>query len=175
MYRQFEMGKYHKRLLKMATTDPLTGLVNRIRLDEKLAECHQFYQRTGRHFSVIIIDLDYFKRVNDTYGHLIGDKTLVKLSKLLSDNIRSIDMVGRWGGEEFMIICPETTSEGGKQLAEKIQSVIERYDFPHIHTMTCSFGISESREGDRIENVVGRADSALYRAKEEGRNRVCLA
>jgi len=175
IYRQFEMGKYHKRLLKMATTDPLTGLVNRIRLDEKLAECHQFYQRTGRHFSVIIIDLDYFKRVNDTYGHLVGDKTLVNISKILSDNIRSIDMVGRWGGEEFMIICPETTMEGGKQLAEKIQSVIERYDFPYIHTMTCSFGISESREGDRIENVVGRADSALYRAKEEGRNRVCLA
>lgn len=175
MYRQFEMGKYHKRLLKMATTDPLTGLVNRIRLDEKLAECHQFYQRTGRPFSVIIIDLDYFKRVNDTYGHLIGDKTLVSLSKILSENIRSTDMVGRWGGEEFMIICPETTMEGGKQLAEKIQSVIERHDFPHIHTMTCSFGISESREGDRIENVVGRADSALYRAKEEGRNRVCLA
>lgn len=175
MYRQFEMGKYHKRLLKMATTDPLTGLVNRIRLDEKLLECHQFYQRTGRTFSVIIIDLDYFKRVNDTYGHLIGDKTLVNLSRLLSDNIRSIDTLGRWGGEEFMIICPETGREGGRQLAEKIQSVIERYDFPHIHTLTCSFGISESQEGDRIENVVGRADSALYRAKEEGRNRICLA
>lgn len=175
MYRQFEMGKYHKRLLKMATTDPLTGLVNRIRLDEKLLECHQFYQRTGRTFSVIIIDLDYFKRVNDTYGHLIGDKTLVNLSQLVSDNIRSIDTLGRWGGEEFMIICPETDSEGGKQLAEKIQSVIEQYDFPHIHTLTCSFGISESREGDRIENVVGRADSALYRAKEEGRNRICLS
>lgn len=174
MYRQFEMGKYHRRLLKMATTDPLTGLVNRIRLDEKLFECHQFYQRTGRTFSVIIIDLDYFKRVNDTYGHLIGDKTLVNLSRLLSDNIRSIDTLGRWGGEEFMIICPETSSEGGKQLAEKIQAVIERYDFPHIHTLTCSFGISESREGDRIENVVGRADSALYRAKEEGRNRICI-
>lgn len=175
IYRQFEMGKYQKRLLKMATTDPLTGLANRIRLDEKLAECHHFYQRTGRVFSVIIIDLDYFKRVNDTYGHLIGDKTLVSLSKILSEHIRSTDTVGRWGGEEFMIICPETTMEGGKQLAEKIQSVIERYDFPHIHTMTCSFGISESREGDRIENVVGRADNALYRAKEEGRNRVCLA
>lgn len=175
IYRQFEMGKYHKRLLKMATTDPLTGLANRIRLDEKLLECHQVYERTGRVFSVIMIDLDYFKRVNDTYGHLIGDKTLVALTQLLSDNIRHIDTLGRWGGEEFMIICPETEIEGGKQLAEKMQSVIEKYDFPHIHTMTCSFGISESRKGDRIENVVGRADSALYQAKAEGRNRICIS
>lgn len=175
IYRQFEMGKYHKRLLKMATTDPLTGLANRIRLDEKLLECHQVYERTGRVFSVIMIDLDYFKRVNDTYGHLIGDKTLVALTQLLSDNIRHIDTLGRWGGEEFMIICPETEIEGGKQLAEKMQSVIEKYDFPHIHTMTCSFGISESRKGDRIENVVGRADSALYQAKAEGKNRICIS
>jgi polar amino acid transport system substrate-binding protein len=114
VYRQFEMGKYHKRLLKMATTDPLTGLANRIRLDEKLLECHQFYQRTGRTFAVIIIDLDYFKRVNDTYGHLVGDKTLVNLSKLLNENVRTIDTVGRWGGEEFMIICPETDTIGAE-------------------------------------------------------------
>lgn len=175
IYRQFEMGKYQKQLLKMATTDSLTGLANRIRLDEKLLELHQFYERTGRVFSVIMIDLDNFKRVNDTYGHLIGDKTLLALAKVVSDNIRHIDTLGRWGGEEFMIICRETDIGGGKQLAEKIQSVIEQYDFPHIHTLTCSFGISESREGDRIENVVGRADSALYRAKEKGRNRILVA
>ncbi|MBV5321681.1 MAG: ABC transporter substrate-binding protein [Sulfuricurvum sp.] len=175
IYRQFEMGKYNKRLLKMATTDPLTGLTNRIRLDEKLLECYHFYERTGRIFSVIMIDLDYFKRVNDTYGHLVGDKTLVIFAKLLSDNIRNVDIVGRWGGEEFMIICPDTTLTGGEQLAEKIKSVIEMYDFPHIHTLTCSFGISESREGDRIENIVGRADSALYQAKAEGRNRICIS
>lgn len=175
VYRQFVMGKYQKELLKMATTDPLTGLVNRIRLDEKLLECHNSYLRTERVFSVIIIDLDYFKRVNDTYGHLIGDKTLLTIAHVLSENIRNVDMVGRWGGEEFMIICPETTIEGGKQLAEKIKSVIEMHDFPHIHSLTCSFGISASRKGDRIENIVGRADSALYQAKEEGRNRVCTA
>lgn len=175
IYRQFEMGKYHKKLLKMATTDPLTGLANRIRLDEKLIECHQLYERTGRPFSVIMIDLDYFKRVNDTYGHLVGDKTLVTLSQLMGEHIRATDMVGRWGGEEFMIICPETGVEGGSKLAEKIHYAIETYDFPTIHTLTCSFGVSESRSEDRIESIVGRADSALYRAKEEGRNRVCSA
>ncbi len=175
IYRQFEMGKYHKKLLRMATTDSLTGLCNRIRLDEKLLECHEYYMRTQRTFSVMIMDLDHFKRINDTYGHLIGDKTLVNLSQIVQNNIRSIDIAGRWGGEEFMIICPETNLDGAKQLAEKIKSIIEEADFPHIHTLTCSFGISESHEGDRIESVVGRADSALYRAKEEGRNRVCTA
>lgn len=172
IYRQFEMGNYNRRLLRMATTDPLTQLSNRIRLDEKLAECHQYYQRTQRSYSVIIIDLDNFKRINDTYGHLIGDATLVNLSRILRENIRDIDIVGRWGGEEFMIICPETDINGAQRLAEKIQEVVNTYDFPHIHTLTCSFGISEYREGDRIENVVGRADGALYRSKDEGRNRI---
>jgi polar amino acid transport system substrate-binding protein len=175
VYRQFEMGKYHKKLLRMATTDPLTGLCNRIRLDEKLLECHEYYKRTHRTFSVMIMDLDHFKRINDTYGHLIGDKTLVNLSQLVQDNIRNIDIAGRWGGEEFMIICPETNLDGAKQLAEKIKSIIEECDFPHIHTLTCSFGVSEGREDDRIESIVGRADKALYQAKEGGRNRVCIA
>jgi polar amino acid transport system substrate-binding protein len=175
VYRQFEMGKYHRKLLKMATTDPLTGLANRIRLDQKLIECYQSFQRNERSFSVIMIDLDNFKRVNDTYGHLIGDTTLVNLAHLLSENVRNTDTLGRWGGEEFMIICPETTIDGGEQLAQKIKSVIENFNFPNIHTMTCSFGISEIHSGDRIENVVGRADRALYRAKEEGRNRISIA
>lgn len=174
VYRQFEMGKYNKRLLQMATTDPLTQLANRIRLDEKLLECHQFYRRSRRKYSVMILDLDNFKRINDTYGHLIGDKILVHLSRILRENLRDIDIVGRWGGEEFMIICPETDIEGINYLALKLQEVINSYDFPHIHTLTCSFGISESQDEDRIENVVGRADSALYRAKEEGKNRICI-
>lgn len=174
VYRQFEMGKYNKRLLQMATTDPLTQLANRIRLDEKLLECHQFYRRSRRKYSVMILDLDNFKRINDTYGHLIGDKILVQLSRILRKNLRDIDIVGRWGGEEFMIICPETDIEGINYLALKLQEVINAYDFPHIHTLTCSFGISESQDEDRIENVVGRADSALYRAKEEGKNRICI-
>jgi len=172
MYRQFVMGKYNKKLLHMATTDPLTQLSNRIRLDEKLLESHQSYQRTQRQYAVIILDLDNFKRINDTYGHLIGDKTLIAIARILRDNIRDVDVVGRWGGEEFMIICPETDVEGAKYLARKIQEVINSYEFPHIHTLTCSFGISVSHQGDRIENVVGRADSAMYRAKEEGKNRI---
>jgi diguanylate cyclase (GGDEF)-like protein len=81
-------------------------------------------------------------------------------------------MVGRWGGEEFMIICPVTDIEGAYHLASKIQEVVNGYDFPHIHSLTCSIGVSEWHEDDRIEDIVSRADSALYRAKEEGRNRI---
>lgn len=173
IYRQYEMGRYNKRLLKMATTDPLTGLTNRIRLDEKLAECHQTYQRTHRPYTVIMIDFDNFKRINDTYGHLVGDKTLVSFAQIVRGNIRDMDLVGRWGGEEFLIICQETDINGANHLAIKIQELISAYDFPHIHTLTCSFGLSECHEGDRIEDVVGRADDAMYRAKEEGKNRIC--
>lgn len=171
-YRQFEMGKYNKKLLIMATTDPLTHLYNRIRLDEKLSEAHLNFIRTGRKYSVIMIDLDNFKRINDTYGHLIGDKTLITLAEILRQSVRDTDVVGRWGGEEFMIICPETSIEGAEYVASKIHAFLNSYAFPHIDTLTCSFGVSESLKDERIENVVGRADKALYAAKEEGRNRI---
>jgi diguanylate cyclase (GGDEF)-like protein len=121
-----------------------------------------------------MLDLDFFKRINDTYGHLIGDKTLVTLAEILRISIRDTDIVGRWGGEEFMIICPETSITGARHLATKIYETINNYDFPHIQALTCSFGIAESTQNDRIENVVGRADTALYLAKSEGRNRICL-
>ena len=174
VYRQFEMGRYNKRLLQMATTDPLTQLPNRIKTDEKLMESHTYYQRSHRPYAVIILDIDWFKRVNDTYGHLVGDKILVKIAQILRSHIREIDIVGRWGGEEFIIICPETDVEGAHQVAVKLQSIINGYDFEHVHSITCSFGISECRNGDRVEDVVGRADNALYRSKEEGRNRISL-
>lgn len=173
IYRQYEMGRYNEKLLHMATTDPLTQLPNRIKTDEKLMECHSYYQRNHRPYSVIILDIDWFKRVNDTYGHLIGDKILINVAQLLHSHVREIDTVGRWGGEEFIIVCPETHVEGAQQVALKIQSMINLFDFEDVHSITCSFGISECRDHDRIEDVVGRADNALYRAKEEGRNRIC--
>lgn len=174
LYRQFEMGKYNKKLLQMATTDSLTGLTNRIGLDEKLLSCYQFYQREHRVFSIMIVDLDYFKRINDTYGHLVGDKVLRKVADVLRQNVREVDMVGRWGGEEFMIICPSTDSAGAYNLALKIQTALSAADFVQGIAVNCSIGIAECREEDRIENVVARADNALYNAKAEGRNRISL-
>lgn len=174
LYRQFEMARYNQKLLQMATTDPLTQLPNRIKTDEKLMECHSYYLRNRRPYAVIILDIDWFKRINDTYGHLVGDKTLIQIAKILRSHIREIDIVGRWGGEEFIIICPETDADGAHQVAAKIHSAISAHNFEHFHTITCSFGITECRKDDRVEDVVGRADNALYRAKEEGRNRIIL-
>lgn len=173
MWRQFELGRYNRKLLQMASTDPLTQLPNRIKTDEKLAECHAYYERHRRPYAVVILDIDWFKRINDTFGHLVGDKTLISIAQILRSHVRGTDTVGRWGGEEFIIVCPETDIEGARQVAEKLRGVINEYDFETVHTLTCSFGISESRDDDRVEDVVGRADSALYQAKEEGRNRVC--
>lgn len=174
VYRQYEMGRYSRKLLQMATTDPLTRLPNRIKTDEKLMECHSLYQRHRRPYAVILLDIDWFKRVNDTYGHLAGDAILVRVGEILRTHVRETDTVGRWGGEEFMIVCPETDAAGAHQVAIKIQSMIQRHVFEHVRDLTCSFGISECRDGDRVEDVVGRADDALYRAKEEGRNRIEL-
>lgn len=174
LYRYFEMGKYNKKLLKLAITDQLTKLSNRIRLDEKLLEYFNYYQRMHRPLSIIILDVDHFKRVNDTYGHLVGDKVLVALASILRASVRDIDTVGRWGGEEFMIICPETDKAGAYHLAEKIQSVIYDYDFETVHSLTCSFGIGEFEEDDRIEGPVKRADEALYKAKDAGRNTIIV-
>lgn len=175
VYRQLEMGKYHKKLLKMATTDSLTKLPNRIKLDEKLFECFTYYQRTHRAFSIMMVDVDFFKRINDTYGHLVGDKVLEALASILRTTVRDTDTVGRWGGEEFMIICPDTDNAGASHLASKIQSAINEYDFEVVHSLTCSFGIGEFREDDRVESAVSRADEALYKAKDLGRNKIIVS
>lgn len=175
VYRQLEMGKYNKKLLKMATTDSLTKLPNRIKLDEKLFECFTYYQRTRRAFSIIMLDVDFFKRINDTYGHLVGDKVLEALASILRTTVRDTDTVGRWGGEEFMIICPDTDKAGASHLASKIQSAINEYDFEAVHSLTCSFGIGEFREDDRVESAVSRADEALYKAKDLGRNKIIVS
>jgi polar amino acid transport system substrate-binding protein len=175
VYRQLEMGRYNKKLLKMATTDSLTKLPNRIKLDEKLFECFTYYQRTRRAFSIVMVDVDYFKRINDTYGHLAGDKVLEALASILRTTVRDTDTVGRWGGEEFMIICPDTDKAGASRLASKIQSVINEYDFGVVHSLACSFGIGEFREDDRVESAVSRADEALYKAKDLGRNKIIVS
>ncbi len=172
LYRQFELGRYNERLLRLATTDPLTQLPNRIKTDERLMEAHANARRTERPYAVIMLDIDWFKRVNDTFGHLAGDRTLVAVARILRTHIRQTDTAGRWGGEEFIIICPETDAQGALELARKIQKAINEHDFDTVHSVTCSFGISECRHDERAESVVGRADNALYSSKNGGRNRI---
>ena len=162
-----------KKLKELSITDSLTQVSNRLHLDTNYSMEMKRATRYGTIFSTIIIDIDFFKKINDTFGHKIGDDILVKLAQVLQKNIREIDILGRWGGEEFLIICPDTTIEHVKILAEKIRFKIEQYDFSINHPITCSFGVSQYNKNDENEDTFKRADKALYTAKDSGRNKVC--
>ena len=156
----------------LSITDKLTGLFNRLKLDESLNDEFNRSNRFKRSFGIIIIDIDYFKRINDTYGHQVGDQVLIQFANILKENIRKIDILWRWGGEEFMIICPETDFQGTIKLAQSLREIISKYDFPTIGNFSASFGVSIYDGEGNIDNVIARADSALYQAKENGKNRV---
>ena len=153
-------------------TDALTGLSNRVRLDEALQNEMHRTQRYGNTFSIIILDIDHFKRVNDTHGHLAGDAVLKKIAGVLAANLRQTDTAGRWGGEEFLILLPHQGRPTARALAEKLRTAIESTAFPGIGRITSSFGVAAYAAQDSVESLVKRADAALYAAKRAGRNRV---
>jgi len=167
-----KIDDYTKELEAMATTDQLTGLCNRLELDTIYSKELVKAARYNKIFSIIMIDIDYFKSVNDTYGHQVGDSVLKELSHILQSSVRLSDTVGRWGGEEFLIICYETNLDGALQLAEHIRTAIESYDFDVVGRKTSSFGVGTYHKNDTQESMIERADIALYCAKEEGRNAV---
>jgi len=153
-------------------TDSLTGLYNRHKLDWELLSEINRADRFEYSFGVILLDIDYFKSVNDTYGHLVGDDVLIDLAKILKENTRQTDIVGRWGGEEFLIIVPKADEEGIKKLAETLRAAIENHIFNLVKTKTASFGVTLFIDNDCIDTMIARADKALYVAKEQGRNQV---
>lgn len=161
-----------KRVEELSITDRLTGLYNRLKLDELFALHLSLTKRHGSSFSVIMADIDKFKLVNDTFGHQVGDKVLQELSFILRNNIRLEDAVGRWGGEEFLILLPETSLESAMVLAEMLRERTEKFSFTTVGTKTISLGVATFHQGDDEISIVGRADEALYRAKANGRNRV---
>jgi len=163
-----------KKLEKLSITDQLTQLYNRHKLEESFRIEIARTQRYKRPLSTILIDIDYFKSVNDKYGHDIGDETLINIAKILRQNIRLTDIVGRWGGEEFIILVPDSTSDEARQLAEKIRKEIESFNFGEIGRQTSSFGVSSFTENDTKESFVKKADDALYQAKKKGRNTVVV-
>ena len=156
---------------KLATTDVLTQLDNRMKIDDELAIKYANFKRYERVFSIIMLDIDYFKAVNDNYGHQIGDNVLKTISMILKKHSRSIDIVGRWGGEEFLIICGETGLKGAYILAENIRIRIESYPFEHNGNITVSLGIAQVEENLSIDGLIKNADKALYEAKDNGRNK----
>jgi diguanylate cyclase (GGDEF)-like protein/PAS domain S-box-containing protein len=161
-------------LKQLASTDALTGVFNRRRFNETMLVELARAKRYGTVFSLIIFDIDHFKRINDTFGHPAGDQVLLKLALLVSGNIRDTDTFARWGGEEFIILAADCDKQCSIFLAEKLRKLIEAYPFSDVGRVTCSFGVTEYCAGDDPESIVKRADSSLYRAKESGRNRVVM-
>ncbi len=159
-----------------AIYDPLTGCFNKGETQTFLKKLLANYIRYRKEpFSIIMIDVDFFKKINDTYGHLAGDYILKEIANIIKNNIRESDICGRFGGEEFIIILPNTKLAGAIKTAERLREAIEKHKFRFERKdikVTASFGVTSSGINDSIESLISRADEALYEAKRKGRNRV---
>ena len=159
-------------LIKKSTTDPLTGLYNRVKIEEIFLQEQKQFLLHGDPLSLILMDLDHFKSINDDYGHNVGDRYLQELAKTLILFFHSSDIVGRWGGEEFLILVPRCTLDQAKETAMRLKDRIYEMDCPRVGRRTASFGLSTLHEDDTLNSFINRADKALFLAKNGGRNRV---
>lgn len=168
-----EKLKKQKRVYEQrAHTDYLTKIYNRSKFDNILEYEYKKYQRYKESFCLIFLDIDFFKKINDEFGHDIGDDVLVQLSHLISKNIRQSDTFARWGGEEFVILLSQTNLETAKVLANKLRELVEKHAFPTVNHLTVSMGVVEFHERYQLDEFIKLADIALYMAKENGRNKV---
>ncbi|WP_445157250.1 sensor domain-containing diguanylate cyclase [Halomonas sp. E14] len=170
-----ETKRYQAELEHLAGHDSLTGAVNRNRFLGVLRRERERARRHGGTISLVMFDIDHFKRVNDTFGHSVGDDVLRQLVTLCGAMLREVDVLARWGGEEFMLLLPETSLGGAEALAERLRRAIEVSDFAPVERLTCSFGVAELMAQEAESACFLRLDAALYQAKASGRNRTCLA
>lgn len=162
----------NKKLTVLSEHDALTGIYNRRKIDMLLSEEWKRFERYRNQFSIIILDVDFFKQVNDTFGHLTGDTILKDFAKVLENQLRSCDVIGRWGGEEFLIICKETNLDQACLLAQRLHAKLNCTVFNDAGTVTASFGVACIDEAAELDSLVSLADKRLYYAKTSGRNRV---
>ena len=162
-------------LEQAASTDRLTGAWNRRRFEEAVHPEMALAQRRREPLSLLMLDLDHFKRVNDTFGHGAGDAVLVGTAQTIRLHLRASDALVRWGGEEFLVMAPATRLAGAAGLAEKLREALSTMAFPEVGRITMSLGVAEFTPGETLKGWIERADQALYRAKHEGRNRVAIA
>ena len=165
-----------QKLELLATTDPLTGLSNRKQIMTALGQQMEQFRRYGTGFSMLMLDIDHFKMINDKHGHLVGDAVLVQLAGIFKETLRTLDCAGRYGGEEFLIVLAQTDLQQAAPTAERIRLAVEQYEFTReevtLHA-TVSIGVAEMGVEDvTINDLIGRADQALYEAKKNGRNRI---
>lgn len=170
MFRAFTERDFFK---KYAFIDSLTHVANRHQIDVWLEEKLEAAEEEGKAFSIIFFDIDHFKKVNDVFGHKIGDCVLKELSAIVSGNLTDADLFGRWGGEEFILI---TDSTGGQtyEKAERFRKMVENHCFKGAGSLTASFGVTDYQSGDNIDSLLNRADEGLYVSKNSGRNKVSV-
>lgn len=159
-------------LARLAATDRLTGLPNRRQLDQVLRREIATARRDGTPFSLLILDIDHFKRINDEFGHLVGDQVLEGVGRWLSERVRGRDVPGRWGGEEFLLILPGTDLRGGVQAAQSLRTAFAQRHHAEVGRCTASLGVASYRPNDDVDSLIERADRGLYAAKSGGRNRI---
>ena len=172
--KNIELQNINKKLAILSITDQLTGLFNRYKMNHELKQEWKRAIRYNNKFSIIMLDIDFFKKINDTYGHQAGDAVLIEISQVIRNTLRSTDIISRWGGEEFLVLCLETNLNTAKNLADKLCRTIEKHQFSIGVTVTISGGISEFNNQKGIEKVIAEADRKLYKAKQEGRNQVLI-
>jgi len=175
--RTAELSSVNQKLAEVARRDPLTGLLNRRGFTEEAEAEIQRFLRYNREFSIVLADLDNFKKFNDKYGHACGDHVLQDVAGLLNEHVRDMDKAARWGGEEFMLVLPETCSESASLAAEKLRSSVQNRRFEYGErslSVTMTFGIATFRKGETLDSCIARADTAMYHGKERGRNRVMV-
>jgi len=166
--------RLNRELVRISQIDHLTKISNRTRLDSIFMQELDRAKRYKRDLSIILLDIDYFKRINDEFGHLAGDGVLIEFVQAASESIRTTDFIGRWGGEEFLVICPETGTEQAQILAERIRISVKNRQFSTGLEHTVSIGVASFGEGDTADSMLLRADAAMYEAKNSGRDRVCV-
>jgi diguanylate cyclase (GGDEF)-like protein len=159
-------------LNEMATMDRLTKIANRLEFDKRLEHSISIAKRYQRSFSILLLDIDHFKHINDRFGHLVGDEVLKEFTSVIGKQIRESDFVARWGGEEFVILLTDTELSSAIKMAEVLRQRIEIHSFEHVHKITCSIGVAEFNTIEAADDLLNRADKKLYDAKAGGRNRI---
>jgi len=167
-----QVAKTAEKLQSMAIHDGLTGIYNRGFIEQVVGDAINRARRSNTPLSLLLVDVDYFKQVNDTLGHNVGDAVLKRLVKLIETSKRSTDYLGRWGGDELLLVLTDTGLDGAHLLGEKLRQRIDSHVFPSNVHLTVSLGASAYQDGDSLPTIIGRADEAMYRAKQLGRNRV---
>lgn len=168
----FISWKVVNKLFNKAEKDQLTKIYNKAKFNDELAEEIKRVKRYENNFGLIMYDIDKFKEINDNYGHDVGDEILIELTDLVRKSIRNIDFLARWGGEEFAIITPNSSLDSTTKLANRLRKEIADHDFSQVDSITCSFGVTAFKKEDNIESMLERVDKALYKAKNNGRDKV---